>query len=76
MTRRDTPIFDALAKRYSGWTGEWSVGAYMRGFTYGLRLQEVARPIRQHMLGEPWHVPRPSPWDALDVTPSEHDPSL
>lgn len=69
MSRRDTPIFDALAERYSLWTGDWSLGAYMRGFTYALRLQEVARPIR-------YHAPRPSPWDALDVTPSEHDPSL
>lgn len=83
-----TPIFDALASRYNGRDDktpeEWALGAYMRGFTYGLVLQEVLSPPRPVRVlgGSRFHYPppplpaAPSPWDAIDATPNEHDPNL
>ena len=106
MTRRErrakTPIFDALASRYNSWNGwpnntdaEWALGAYMRGFTYGLVLQDMVRPPEPARAAWPtfteawnathpdapwdteaWHFTPPSPWDAIDATPNEHDPNL
>jgi len=72
--RSRTPIFDALAARYREGPAprerSWALDAYMRGFTYGLVLQDTLPPKRQHVLTHS------SPWDAIDHTPNKHDPSL
>lgn len=88
MGRRSrTPIFNALAARYTtrgGWVSDspesWALGAFMRGFTYGLVLQDTLRPPeperRRERFPEPWHHTYPSPWDAIDAVPNEHHPDL
>lgn len=97
-SRRRTPIFDALADRYTtpgGWKSDteeaWALGAFMRGFTYLLVLQDVERPPIPsppwQTFTEAWHATHPrdhfgttyppaSLWDAIDATPNEHHPDL
>lgn len=80
--RSPTPIFNALVQRYNeprdGETprlASWADRAWMRGTLYGIVLQGVLAQRRPRpRFTEPWH--HPSPWDAIDHTPSEHDPSL
>lgn len=83
---RKTPIFDTLSQRYTsagGWVSEteeqWALGAYMRGFTYMLVLQDVldSRPKPTPRRLQPIQSEfNPTVWDAIDAVPNRHSPTL